>query len=235
MNPSRGINFSVPQNTTGGVENQRRENSQSWGPIEYLCVAYKELVRFGNLFPNPMVLDAVLRFTQTILVDKVSTIFGRIIPFAFPLWSGISFVHVSNVVGLSLDLCMNSNEVEERRENKIGLLMREAANSVAVVANTILWAAGVDIETLAQSIPYVGLLPYWKEAVFSFRDIFFFFADFLIPETYSTSHSKFLSRFLNCVVTMATLYTGYTFTVGALAAISCAMGVKEMFRSSHTT
>jgi hypothetical protein len=183
------------------------------------CSSFLSALGFMEVFPNPIVLDASLRF----LSEKVSGVFLRVIPYAFPFWSIASYSVVLMVIVA----------VMGRSDESRSFIPYCLAFSVATITNTILFFSGIDVELLTHSSSLVGRLPSWPRVLLELRNKAFEVSSFLSADiSHENSLKTNLLETLRVVLTLTLILGsstfGYTPTIGALAAISCSVGTYSL-------
>jgi hypothetical protein len=186
-----------------------------------LMIVAKAVVK---LFPSPVAVAATLR----LLADKVSSLFGRAIPYAVPIWTAFSFAHIATLLILSsvIVLCWPADELNN-------FFPYELVSSIATIANAILLVAGTDTALLAHTCAIVGQLSSWKSFLLDLRNASFLASFFLAAKNFSDVPLAVVRNLLNAGVIFLSARAGYTTTIGALSALSCALGPVQILCNSY--
>jgi hypothetical protein len=208
---------------------QDRESSQCGGITSYcfntVIEAGIDVVKF---FPTPVALDATLR----LLSDKVSGVFSEVLPFAFPLWTLASFTFIAEVIqAVSVSNFLSQlpiPHVELIRDRLQHFIGWKVTCAIAIIANTILWAAGTNIAFLCHTTALIGRLSFWCRSLLLLRDIVFLINFKQCSEQYSSTLRVLLQQILSFGVFVFS-YSGYTTTIGIMATCAASLGAFHHF------
>jgi hypothetical protein len=174
-------------------------------------------------FPTPMALDATLR----LLTDKVSSLFGRLVPYALPTWGVASYWHFFGLLAVSGMLFLApSNNCDEMEDVRRAFLF-EAGMVIAIVAHTILQIGKTNMMLLSHFSSLTGQLTLWKGLLFEIRNGAFLASFYLAAEGSTNCPLELFQDLFSMGVVAVSAASGYSTLVGVLATIAASLGVYQ--------
>jgi hypothetical protein len=199
-------------------QNRRVQNERSC-----TCRFCEGVMHFLRWFPTPMGLDASLR----LLSDKVTGVFGRIIPYAMPIWNVVSYWHLFGLLAVAGMVFLAPSDNREDMEDAKKYLLFELGMVIAIVANTILLIGKTHIAPLAQFSSLTGQLSSWKGFLFELRNSAFLASFFLLADGSTHKPLEMMQHLLSMGVVCLSAAGGYDTFLGVLALMAATCGVYE--------
>jgi hypothetical protein len=183
----------------------------------------------AKFFPTPIALHASLRF----LAERVSSLFGLVIPYSLPIWTAVSVVDLITSCGCLALLAGPAAVWGEGRECCLNECLHLLASSIAWVANAILLVTRTNFAFLANTATNTGQFSLWKRLFLDLRNAAFVGGFCAVIKNFYNEPLPVVRNLLNIGVVALSAYSGYTTAIGAMATISCLLGSVQLFDKQH--
>jgi hypothetical protein len=183
------------------------------------------VLHFITLFPTPMALDGSLR----VALSEGQFLFSRILPLATHLWSGVSCLNFAVLLPSTVILGLLPESAFATGTSRRNSMIFSIASLISIVANTIIWISGLNVCALGAYAAHIGELALFPGLVIAIRDCAFVTSLLTAAYIFKSSHREILRYLFSASIVVLSATTGYSYSVGVLSAISCALGFVQIF------